>query len=121
MIYTHQPLKKKTMKTNIKYLAIAAVALFASCNKQLDITPEGSPSAQNFWKTEQDAIKAEAGMYEKYNEEDYYGRGMFWFINASDDMVTGRNKPEADNIKTSTAITSVVVIQNPNGACVMRL
>jgi hypothetical protein len=38
-------------------------------------------------------------MYEKYNEEDYYGRGMFWFINASDDMVTGRNKPEADNIK----------------------
>lgn len=87
------------MKTNIKYLAIAAAALFASCDKQLDITPEGSPSAQNFWKTEQDAIKAEAGMYEKYNEEDYYGRGMFWFINASDDMVTGRNKPEADNIK----------------------
>lgn len=96
----YQSLKKnKTMKTNIKYLAIAAVALFASCDKQLDITPEGSPSAQNFWKTEQDAIKAEAGMYEKYNEEDYYGRGMFWFINASDDMVTGRNKPEADNIK----------------------
>lgn len=87
------------MKTNIKYLAIAAIALFASCEKQLDITPEGSPSAQNFWKTEQDAIKAEAGMYQKYNEEDYYGRGMFWFINASDDMVTGRNKPEADNIK----------------------
>ncbi len=92
-------IKNKTMKTNIKYLAIAAIAFFASCNKQLDITPEGSPSAQNFWKTEQDAIKAEAGMYEKYNEEDYYGRGMFWFINASDDMVTGRNKPEADNIK----------------------
>ena len=87
------------MKTNIKYLAIAATALFASCTKQLDISPEGAPSSQNFWKTEQDAIKAEAIMYEKYNEEDYYGRGMFWFINASDDMVTGRNKPEADNIK----------------------
>jgi len=87
------------MKTNIKYLAIAATALFASCTKQLDISPEGAPSSQNFWKTEQDAIKAEASMYEKYNEEDYYGRGMFWFINASDDMVTGRNKPEADNIK----------------------
>lgn len=90
---------KQTMKTNIKYLAIAATALFASCTKQLDISPEGAPSSQNFWKTEQDAIKAEASMYEKYNEEDYYGRGMFWFINASDDMVTGRNKPEADNIK----------------------
>ena len=87
------------MKTNIKYLAILAVTVFASCTKQLDIIPEGSPSAQNFWKTKEDAIKAEAGMYEKYNEEDFYGRGMFWFINASDDMVTGRNKPEGDNIK----------------------
>lgn len=87
------------MKTNIKYLTLSAITLFSSCTKQLDISPEGSPSSQNYWKTEQDAIKAEAGMYEKYNEEDYYGRGMFWFINASDDMVTGRNKPEADNIK----------------------
>ncbi len=87
------------MKTNIKYLALAAITVFASCTKQLDITPEGSPSAQNFWKTKEDAIKAEAGMYELYNAEDFYGRGMFWFINASDDMVTGRNKPEADNIK----------------------
>lgn len=87
------------MKTNIKYLAVLAVTIFASCTKQLDIVPEGSPSAQNFWKTKEDALKAEGGMYEKYNEEDYYGRGMFWFINASDDMVTGRNKPEADNIK----------------------
>jgi tetratricopeptide (TPR) repeat protein len=87
------------MKTKIKYLAIVAVTVFASCTKQLDIVPEGSPSAQNFWKTKEDALKAEAGMYEKYNEEDYYGRGMFWFINASDDMVTGRNKPEGDNIK----------------------
>ncbi|WP_131536567.1 RagB/SusD family nutrient uptake outer membrane protein [Pedobacter nototheniae] len=87
------------MKTNIKYLIVAAIALFSSCTKQLNIEPEGSPSAQNFWKTKEDALKAEGGMYEKYNEEDYYGRGMFWFINASDDMVTGRNKPEADNIK----------------------
>lgn len=87
------------MKTNFKYMAFAALAFFSSCTKELDIVPEGSPSAQNFWKTKEDAIKAEAGMYENYNAEDFYGRGMFWFINASDDMVTGRNKPEADNIK----------------------
>ncbi|CAH0130426.1 SusD-like protein BACOVA_02651 [Pedobacter sp. Bi27] len=87
------------MKTNLKYMAFAALAFFSSCTKELDIVPEGSPSAQNFWKTKEDAIKAEAGMYENYNAEDFYGRGMFWFINASDDMVTGRNKPEADNIK----------------------
>jgi tetratricopeptide (TPR) repeat protein len=87
------------MKTNIKLIGLIAAALFASCAKQLDITPEGSPSAQNFWKTKEDAVKAEAGMYENYNNEDFYGRGMFWFINASDDMVTGRNKPEGDNIK----------------------
>lgn len=87
------------MKQSIKYIALATFALFSSCKDQLNITPEGAPSAQNFWKTKEDALKAEAGLYEKYNEEDYYGRGMFWFINASDDMVTGRNKPEADNIK----------------------
>ncbi|WP_129716154.1 RagB/SusD family nutrient uptake outer membrane protein [Pedobacter sp. SYP-B3415] len=86
------------MKTTLKYLACALVALGA-CTKQLDIAPEGSPSAGNFWKTKEDALKAEAGMYENYNDENFYGRGMFWFINASDDMVTGRNKPEADNIK----------------------
>ena len=87
------------MKTYIKYLALIALTVSSSCSKQLDIVPEGSPSAQNFWKTKEDALKAEGGMYENYNEEDYYGRGMFWFINASDDMVTGRNKPQADNIK----------------------
>jgi hypothetical protein len=31
--------------------------------------------------------------------EEFYGRGFFWFINASDDMVTGRAKSEADNAK----------------------
>ena len=87
------------MKHSIKYIAVAALAVFSSCSKQLDIVPEGAPSAQNFWKTKEDAIKGEAGMYANYNQEDYYGRGMFWFINASDDMVTGRNKPEGDNIK----------------------
>ncbi|MCX2453469.1 RagB/SusD family nutrient uptake outer membrane protein [Pedobacter sp. PLR] len=87
------------MKRNIKYVAIAALVILSSCKKQLNIDPEGAPSAQNFWKTPEDAVKAENGLYEKYNEEDFYGRGMFWFINASDDMVTGRNKPEADNIK----------------------
>lgn len=87
------------MKRNITYVAIAALAILSSCKQQLNLSPEGAPSAQNFWKTSEDALKAESGLYEKYNDENFYGRGMFWFINASDDMVTGRNKPEADNIK----------------------
>lgn len=87
------------MKNIFKYMLIASGALLGACSKQLDITPEGAPSAQNFWKTSQDAIKGQAGMYTNYNQEDFYGRGIFWFINASDDMVTGRNKPEGDNIK----------------------
>lgn len=87
------------MRKSIKFLAVAAITVFAACTKQLDIIPEGPPSAGNFWKTPQDAIKAQAGMYENYDDEDFYGRGMYWFINASDDMVTGRNKAQADNIK----------------------
>lgn len=87
------------MISRFKYFILAATLGLTACSKQLDIIPEGAPSAQNFWKTKEDAVKAQAGMYANYHAEEFYGRGMFWFINASDDMVTGRNKPEGDNIK----------------------
>lgn len=71
----------------------------SSCQKQLDITPEGAPSKGNFWKTSSDALKGVNSMYEIYDNENFYGRGFFWFINASDDMVTGRVKAQGDNVR----------------------
>lgn len=90
-----------TMKQLIKHitLSLAGLSLLAACNKKLDITPEGAPTTGNFWQTETDAVAGANSMYGPFDDENFYGRGYWWFINASDDMVTGRVKAEGDNIK----------------------
>lgn len=89
------------MKKNILCILIAVLTIvtISSCKKQLDITPEGAPSKGNFWKTSTDAVKGANSMYELYDDENFYGRGFFWFINASDDMITGRVKAQGDNVR----------------------
>ncbi|ASZ11567.1 RagB/SusD family nutrient uptake outer membrane protein [Chitinophaga pendula] len=89
------------MKSIIKQLtlSIGMIATLGACSKKLDIVPEGAPTTGNFWKTEKDAVSAANSLYEKFDDENFYGRGYWWFINASDDMVTGRIKAEGDNIK----------------------
>jgi hypothetical protein len=90
------------MKHQIKYwLPVLLVIIISStaCTKKLDIVPEGSPASGNFWVTQADAISGANAMYEQFDGEDFYGRGYWWFINASDDMVTGRVKAQGDNIK----------------------
>ncbi|MBV8251728.1 MAG: RagB/SusD family nutrient uptake outer membrane protein [Chitinophaga sp.] len=87
------------MKKTIYAFSILAGLSFTACNKKLDVVPEGSPSLGNFWQTSQDATSGVNAMYEQFDDENFYGRGCFWFIDASDDMVVGRGKPEAENIK----------------------
>ncbi|TDX00984.1 RagB/SusD family nutrient uptake outer membrane protein [Dinghuibacter silviterrae] len=92
---------------NKKFLSIPALAvalLLGSCAKKLDIVPQGSPTLTGFWKTQADAEAADNAMYASFgnsngNADEFYGRGYFWFINASDDMVTGRNNSQANNVK----------------------
>lgn len=86
-------------KHSIIYTAIVAIAAFTSCAKKLDIVPQGSPTSATFWQTQDDAIKAANAMYDQFDGEEFYGRGFMWFMNASDDMVTGRVKAQADNMK----------------------
>jgi hypothetical protein len=76
-----------------------SIAALAACNKKLDIMPEGAPTSGNYWQLASDAVTADNAMYAKFDDENFYGRGFWWFINASDDMVTGRVKAEGDNIK----------------------
>lgn len=73
--------------------------MLLSCTGELDIQPEGTPTEASFWKTENDLITGANAMYKPLFDGEFYGRGLFWFINASDDMVTGRAKSEADNAK----------------------
>ncbi|MDF2192427.1 RagB/SusD family nutrient uptake outer membrane protein [Paraflavitalea sp. CAU 1676] len=85
---------------NIVMSALLISLLGAGCSKTaLDITPEGTPTSGNFWKTEADAVKAANALYEQFDGEEFYGRGYMWYINASDDMVTGRSNAQAENIK----------------------
>ncbi len=88
------------MKFINKIVLVAAIsAVMLSCDRQLDILPEGTPTEASFWKTENDLVTGANAMYKPLFDSEFYGRGLFWFINASDDMVTGRAKSEADNAK----------------------
>lgn len=89
---------------NLKYIIVSfLVVFFASCEEFLETTPYGAPSSAVFWKTASDAEKAADGLYFWSNMEGITGRGIMWYINASDDMVTGRSKGYADNIKNFKA------------------
>ena len=83
-------------------LSIIILIAVQGCKKgTLDnIKPTGTPTTANFWKTASDAQQAANGLYElQSNSEDMYGRGFFWFIDASDDMVVGRTSSDRENIK----------------------
>ncbi|MEC5395435.1 RagB/SusD family nutrient uptake outer membrane protein [Bergeyella sp. RCAD1439] len=86
-------------KIKIVFCVLAVLLMAQSCERELEIQQEGSPSLQNFWKTEYDLMTGANAMYRQMMSGEFYGRGLFWFINASDDMVTGRVRAEADNAK----------------------
>ncbi|MBW2962091.1 RagB/SusD family nutrient uptake outer membrane protein [Mesonia aestuariivivens] len=91
----------------INYIKLKSIALFSiaalmftSCSDDFtDVNSKGSVSYGNFWKTADDVNLAVNGMYEEMKTSEMFGRGFFWYINASDDMITGRIKADADNVK----------------------
>lgn len=91
------------MKNTICKISTALVlglGTLSSCSDEFtNLEPLGSASYENFFKTEQDAVEAANSMYYYMKDEDMFSRGYFWYINASDDMVTGRTNSVADNIK----------------------
>ncbi|WP_294276884.1 RagB/SusD family nutrient uptake outer membrane protein [uncultured Chryseobacterium sp.] len=88
------------MKLFNKICLVSGISvMLLSCTGELDVQPEGTPTEASFWKTENDLITGANAMYRPLADSEFYGRGLFWFINASDDMVTGRAKSEPDNAK----------------------
>ncbi len=51
------------------------------------------------WRTKKDITDAIYGMYAFTREEGVTGRGVYWFENCSDNMVTGRPNSSADEIR----------------------
>ncbi|WKN31417.1 RagB/SusD family nutrient uptake outer membrane protein [Porifericola rhodea] len=88
------------MKTLQYSILVFLILTVSACSEEfLELRPIGSPTDATFWQTDGDAIAASNGLYSAMTDDDMYGRGYFWFINASDDMVTGRVKADPDNMK----------------------
>ncbi len=92
-------MKIKNIKLIVAGLGITILGMTSCSDDFTNLEPQGSTSYGNFWKTEQDATEAVNSMYYYMKDEDMFARGFFWYINASDDMVTGRIKSDADNAK----------------------
>lgn len=78
------------MKKNILMLGMAAALLTTSCSDFLDVQPEGTPSADQYFKNDQQAIDAVDGLYYEFSQEDIYGRNLFYEQAAAGDIVWGR-------------------------------
>jgi starch-binding outer membrane protein, SusD/RagB family len=82
------------------FIGMILLALMVGCSEDFtELTPLGSATEVNFWQTEADAEAAVNAMYFYMGDEDMFSRGFMWYLNASDDMVTGRVRANAANIK----------------------
>ncbi|TWF31816.1 putative outer membrane starch-binding protein [Chitinophaga polysaccharea] len=89
------------MKTKFNHIVILAAMLVGSsaCNKWVDTKPNGAPTTAYFWQSDNDLKKATADMYVIMRNESTWGRNLFWVQDASDDLIVGRSKADAANIK----------------------
>ncbi|AWW00213.1 RagB/SusD family nutrient uptake outer membrane protein [Arcticibacterium luteifluviistationis] len=91
------------MKFQIKYTILIGLCLLmsiSSCDKEwVDTKPNGASTTAYFWDSEDDVIKGIAAIYVPFRWESTWGRDLFWMQNASDDLVVGRSKADAENIK----------------------
>lgn len=82
------------MKRNIILFSVILMAgMLASCTGDwLDTTKEGTNTEGNFWKSDNDFIKAANGLYYVLGLEETYGRDLFWEQGASDDIFYSRSR-----------------------------
>jgi hypothetical protein len=107
------------MKQNIKLIVASFIlAMVAACSDEFtDTTPLVGITQSNFWETEDDAQGVVNTMYYYMADEEVFGRGFMWYINASDDMVTGRTKATASNIKNFTLTGDESYVTNTYENC----
>ncbi|GEP96762.1 RagB/SusD family nutrient uptake outer membrane protein [Chitinophaga cymbidii] len=90
-------MKKKL--NNILLLTLLVTGLSACTKNWVDTKPNGEPTTAFFWQSDEDLEKAAAALYVPMRYESTWGRDLFWIQVASDDLVVGRVKAEAENIK----------------------
>ena len=84
----------------LKYSFFLSVLGLCSCSKNwVDTKPNGTASSAYLWDNETDATRGTAALYIAMKDEPTWGRNLFWMQNASDDLIVGRPKAKAENIK----------------------
>src|SRR5947209_3636206 len=87
-------------RTILNYLFILSVLGLSSCSKNwVDTKPNGTASSAYLWDNDADATKGTAALYVAMKDEATWGRNLFWMQNGSDDLIVGRPKAKAENIK----------------------
>ncbi len=86
------------------YFILLTLILSTSCAKEwVDTKPYGLPTTAYFWQSDEDINKAVSAMYVPFRYESTWGRNLFWVQVSSDDLVVGRSKADAENIKNFIA------------------
>ena len=82
------------MKKNILlFSGVAALLLTtSSCSDFLDVQPEGTPSTDQYFTNDQQAIDAIDGLYYEFCQEKNYGRDLFYEQAGACDIVWGRSR-----------------------------
>jgi hypothetical protein len=82
------------------YICFLLLLVFCSCKKSwVDTKPNGTASTAYLWDGEKDVTQGVAALYVPMAYESTWGRDLFWMQNASDDLIVGRSKANAENIK----------------------
>mgnify|MGYP001556950273 FL=1 len=90
------------MKRKINYillLTVLATVMSACGDKWVDTKPNGAPTTAYFWQSDNDVKIGTAALYVTMRNESTWGRDLFWIQDASDDLIVGRAKADAENIK----------------------
>ncbi len=79
-----------------KYIAIAIAALgvlsFSACDRFLDYSSQGAPTADNYFQNDQQCIDAADGIYARLAQESCMGREFYWEQGCANDIVWGRTR-----------------------------
>jgi len=83
----------KIMKKNLMIILSVLICLSTlSCSKFLDVETEGSPTVDNYFNNDQQAIDAVDALYAYAAQEGVFGREIFWEQGGANDVVWGRTR-----------------------------
>jgi len=89
---------------NKLYFLILSLFVFGACSEDFtDLTPQGNITTGNYWQSEDDAVTAANGLYQHWDSDDLFGRGLMYLMAAGDDFHQGRTDAAASAIRNFQA------------------